>query len=129
MAILCLRVLTFDGAQTVHEMSVATGIMNVLHSKLSKLASCRLTALQLSLGELSGIDRDSLCFALDTLLADADYNGVEIRFELTPATFKCSVCNWQGRLESFALTCPECAGQDLDIIAGQDVTLEGIEVE
>ena len=110
-------------------MSVATGIMNVLRSKLSKLASCRLTALQLSLGELSGIDRDSLRFALDTLLADADYNGVEIRFELVPATFKCSACNWQGRLESFVLTCPECAGQGLDITAGQDVSLESIEVE
>jgi Zn finger protein HypA/HybF involved in hydrogenase expression len=92
--------------------------MNVLRSKLTELDSCRLTALQLSLGELSGIDRDSLRFALDTLLADADYNGVGIRFEITPATFGCSACNWQGRLESFALTCPECTGQDLDIIAG-----------
>ena len=110
-------------------MSVATGIMNVLRSKLAEFASCRLTALQLSLGELSGIDRDSLRFALDTLLADADYKGDEIRFELTPATFKCSACNWQGRLESFVLTCPECAGQGLDIIAGQDVSLESIEVE
>ena len=113
----------------MHEMSVATGIMNVLRSKLAELTPCRLTALQLSLGEFSGVDRDSLRFALDTLLADADYKNVEIRFEITPATFKCSTCNWQGRLESFALTCPQCAGQDLDIIAGQDVSLESIEVE
>ena len=76
---------------------MATGIMNVLRSKLAEFVPCRLTALQLSLGELSGIDRDSLRFALDTLLADADHNGVEIRFEFTPATFKCSACSWQGR--------------------------------
>ena len=117
------------GSKTVHEMSVATGIVNVVRSKLTELAPCRLTALQLSLGELSGIDRDSLRFALDTLLADADYNGVEVRFELSLAVFECSACNWQGPLESFALTCPECAGHDLDIIQGQDVSLESIEVE
>ena len=110
-------------------MSVATGIIKVLSGKLSELGDCKLKALQLSLGELSGIDRDSLSFALDTLLADAGYNGVDIFFELAPATFECSACNWQGRLESLTLACPECAGRDLDIVAGQDVTLERIEVE
>ena len=110
-------------------MSVATGIIKVLGGKLAELKPCKLKALHLSLGELSGIDRDSLSFALDTLLADAGYDGLEIRFELTPATFKCSACNWQGRLKSFTLVCPECDGRDLDIVAGQDVTLERIEVE
>ena len=110
-------------------MSVATGIMNIVRGKLAELAPCRLTALQLSLGELSGIDKDSLRFALNTLLADADYTSVEIRFESVPVTFKCSACSWKGRLEGFALTCHECDGRDLDIIAGQDVSLESIEVE
>lgn len=110
-------------------MSVATGIIKVLGRKLAELKPCKLTALQLSLGELSGIDRDSLRFALDTLLADVGYNGLDIRFELTPATFKCSACNWQGRLESLTLVCPECTGPELDIISGQDVYLERIEVE
>lgn len=110
-------------------MSVSTGIIKVLGKRLSELGDCELKALQLSLGELSGIDRESLSFALETLLADEGYNGVDIFFEFSPATFQCSACNWRGRLKGFALVCPECEGRDLDIIAGQDVTLERIEVE
>ena len=118
-----------DGVQTVHEMSVASGIMKVLGSKLSEQGSCKLRALKLVVGELSGIDRDSLGFALDTLLDEAGYKGVEVRFEAAVAVFKCSGCGWQGELKDFTLACPECKGADLDIMAGQDVYLERIEVE
>ena len=103
--------------------------MKVLRSKLTELAPCKLTALELSLGELSGLDRDSLRFALDILLADAGLNGVEVRFEPAPVVFKCSGCNWQGQLDSFTLACPECNSPDLDIISGQDISLERIEIE
>ena len=110
-------------------MSVANGIMKVLGSKLSEQGPCKLIALELVVGELSGIDRDSLSFALDTLLDEAGYKDVQVRFESAPADFKCSNCDWQGALKDFTLACPECKGPDLDIIAGQDVYLERMEVE
>ena len=89
-------------------MSVANGIMKVLGGKLSEQGPCRLAAMELALGELSGIDRDSLRFALDTLLDEAGYKDVEVRFESAPAVFKCSSCGWQGELKDFTLACPEC---------------------
>ena len=113
----------------MHEMSVATSLMRVLSKKLAELAPCKLTALELTVGELSGIDRESLRFALDTLVTEAGYDGVELRFEPGPAVFACSACSWQGQLSSFTLACPKCNGPDLDIIAGQHVSLERIEIE
>ena len=124
-----VELIAFDGAQAVHEMSVASGIMKVLGKKLSEQGPCKLTALELVLGELSGIDRESLRFALDILLDEAGYHGVEVRFEPEPAVFKCSACGWQGRLEAFTLACPECNGRDLGIISGQDISLERIEID
>ena len=103
--------------------------MKVLSKKLAELAPCKLIALELTVGELSGIDRESLRFALDTLVTEAGYDGVELRFEQGPAVFSCSACSWQGQLDNFSLTCPECSGPDLDIISGQDVSLERIEIE
>ena len=118
-----------NGVQALHEMSVATSLMRVLSKKLVELAPCKLTALELTVGELSGIDRESLRFALDTLVTEAGYDGVELRFEPGPAVFACIACNWQGQLDSFTLVCPDCNGAALDIIAGQDVSLERIEIE
>lgn len=113
----------------MHEMSVAIGIMKVLAAKLREEGPCKLRSAELAVGELSGIDRDSLRFALDTLLDEAGYKDVQMRFEQVPAAFKCNNCGWGGRLKNYALVCPGCKGIDLDIISGQDVYLERIEVE
>jgi hydrogenase nickel incorporation protein HypA/HybF len=110
-------------------MAVATGIINVLRSKLSQLPPCKLIALELTIGKLSGIEEHSLRFALDTLLVDQGHTGVHLRFHDSPAVFKCTACQWQGQLENFTLLCPDCNGPELDIINGQDVILERIEVE
>ena len=113
----------------MHEMSVATGIINVLQSKLNDLDPCKLTAMDISIGQLAGIDESSLSFCLDTLLAERGFEPVQVRFESAPALFKCSACTWQGTPEDFTVKCPSCSQGELEIIGGRDVTLERIEVE
>ena len=110
-------------------MSVATGIINVLSSKLGQLAPCKLIALELAVGKFSGIEEHSLRFALETLLAGKGYDDVQLRFHDSPAVFKCAACDWQGQIETFTLICSRCQTSDLDIVNGQDVILERIEVE
>ena len=113
----------------MHEMSVATGIISVLQSKLSELDPCKLTAMEISIGQLAGIDESSLSFCLDTLLAERGLESVQLRFASAPAIFKCSACSWQGTPEDFTVLCPSCSRGELEIIGGRDVTLERIEVE
>lgn len=113
----------------MHEMSVASGIMNLLRSKLTEIAPCKLIAMELLVGRLSGIDESSLRFALDTLLAERGLDSVEIRFASAPPRFKCPACCWAGSLVEFTVRCPACRKGELEITAGCDVTLERIEVE
>ncbi len=113
----------------MHEMSVAASILNVLDAQLKQLAPCKLIALELAVGKLSGVDEESLRFALETLLVDQGHTGLHLRFRQSPALFKCTACNWQGQLEIFTLLCPDCNAGELDIIDGQDVILERIEIE
>ncbi len=113
----------------MHEMSVAAGIINVLDAQLKQLAPCKLIAMELAVGKLSGVDDESLKFALETLLVGQGQTGVLLRFRQSPALFKCTACHWQGQLEIFTLLCPDCSAGELDIIDGQDVILERIEIE
>ncbi len=113
----------------MHEMAVAGGIINILSQKLAELGDCKLIGMQLAVGKLSGIEEHSLRFALDTLLVGAGFADVELHFHDQPALFKCSGCSWQGQLQSFNMSCPDCEGSDLELVSGQDVILERIEVE
>ena len=108
---------------------MATGIVNVLSSTLGQLAPCKLIALELAVGKLSGIEEHSLRFALDTLLVGQGYADVQLRFHDSPAVFKCTACDWQGQIETFTPLCPQCQADDLDIVNGQDVILKRIEIE
>ena len=110
-------------------MAVANGIINALRNKLTELGPCKLIAMELSLGKLSGIDQHSLRFALDTVLTDAGYGKVQMSFHEKPAVFNCSECSWQGQLDDFTICCPHCQGHQLEIVTGKDVILERIEVE
>ena len=102
--------------------------MKVLQKKLAELGPCKLTALEVAVGERSGIGPESLQLALETLLAEQGYTGVEIRFESVLAEFECQACSmWKGREET--VICPLCGEGTVFIVAGQDVTLERIEVE
>ena len=113
----------------MHEMSVASGIIKVLGAKLKEQGQCRLLAMVLAVGELSGIEEQSLRFALETLLAEQGFASVELRFEQVPAAFKCSACGWRGRPDKFTAVCPACGKGELEIIAGREVSLERIEIE
>ena len=113
----------------MHEMPVAAGIINVLDAQLKQLAPCKLIAMELAVGKLSSVEELSLQFALDTLLVDQGHTGVHLRFRQSPALFKCAACNWKGQLETFTLLCPDCNAGELNIIDGQDVILERIEIE
>ena len=113
----------------MHEMSVAAGIINILDAQLKQLAPCKLIALELDVGKLSGIEELSLQYALETLLVDQGHTSVHLRFRQSPALFKCAACDWKGQLETFTLLCPDCNAGELDIIDGQDVILERIQIE
>ena len=102
--------------------------MNVLGKKLREQGPCKLIALDVAIGERSGISQESMRLALETMLAERGYTGVEIRFESVPAEFECQACSWwKGREET--VICPLCGEGAVFIVAGQDVTLERIEVE
>ena len=102
--------------------------MKVLQRKFAELEPCKLTALEVAVGDRSGIAGESLRLALETLLAERGYIGVEIRFESVLAEYECQACHgWKGREE--IVICPACGEGAVFIVSGQDVTLERIEVE
>ena len=113
----------------MHEMFVASGVMKVLDGKLKEQGPCKLLAMDVAVGEFSGIEDESLRLALQTMLDERGHSPVEIRFEKTEALFECYACAWKGREEKFTAICPECGAGAVFIVGGQDVTLESIEVE
>lgn len=55
--------------------------------------------------------------------------GAELEMEEVPATGKCRACGAESRLAAFPLLCDSCGSHDLEIIEGEKLYVESLELE
>ena len=110
----------------MHELSVATAVLNTA----VKHADGRpVKVVNLRLGRMRQVVPDSLRFyfeivARDTACEDAVLELVEIDTRL-----RCRTCRHRWSPEIPAFRCPGCGSADVDIVAGEELEVDYIEVE
>ena len=55
--------------------------------------------------------------------------GAELETEMVPATGRCRDCGAKSRLENFPLQCGTCGGFDLEVVEGEELYVESLEME
>ena len=55
--------------------------------------------------------------------------GAELEMQEVPALGKCRACAAESRLESFPLQCKNCGSFDLQILEGEELYVESLEME
>ncbi len=68
----------------MHEMSIATAILDHARQQWDLRASSRLTKIGLRLGDLAGIDVGSLTFCYEAIVKDTEFEPVKLEIEHTP---------------------------------------------
>ena len=113
----------------MHELAVTQGILDVTLDAAQKAGARRIVAIDLLIGELSGMVDDSIQFYFDILSRDTLAEKATLRFRREPALVTCRDCG--GRAEARApLTplCPQCGGARLQVTGGREFRVESIEV-
>jgi hydrogenase nickel incorporation protein HypA/HybF len=54
---------------------------------------------------------------------------IKVWMEEVPATGSCRDCGAESRLESFPLHCGACGGFDLELLGGEELFVESLELE
>ena len=67
----------------MHEMSIATAILDQAREEMERRQQKRLTRIGLRLGDLSGVDLNSLSFCFEVLVKDTDFEAVTLDVERT----------------------------------------------
>jgi len=113
----------------VHEMSIAIGIVETLKEEMAKRPDASLKKVKLSIGEFSGVETETLAFALGVALEQEDFNGVQLDINKVPLEARCRKCSRLFKPESSGFRCDNCGSDSFDIEAGQSVTVDSITVE
>ena len=113
---------------TMHELSLAEALLNQIEEITAKEKASEVVSVRISIGALSGVERDAFEFALPivaegTVLSNCDFAISEI-----PVKVKCEDCLKESFPEMPTLECVECGSANVDIIEGKELTLTSMEI-
>ena len=114
---------------TVHELSITQGILDVTLDAARKAGAQHIVAIDLVIGELSGMVDDSIQFYFDFLSRDTLAEKAMLRFRREPAIVGCWDCGGTFAARApLSPTCPQCGGTKLQVTGGREFRVESIEV-
>jgi hydrogenase nickel incorporation protein HypA/HybF len=110
----------------VHELSIADSVVQIV---CSHAGGRRVTAVELKVGHLRQVVPSALAFAFQLVAEGTVAEGAELHLEVVPAAGRCRHCGVESALREFPLRCTACGGWDLELLRGEELLVESLELE
>jgi hydrogenase nickel incorporation protein HypA/HybF len=110
----------------VHELAIAESVVRIADRHAD---GRQVTKVYLKVGHLRQVVPSALAFSFDLVAQGTPVEGAELEMEEIPATGKCRACGAESQLKSFPLQCAACGDSDLELIAGEELYVESLEME
>ena len=110
----------------MHELSIAEAIVAIAdrHAR-----GRQVTRVEVAIGHLRQVVPSALEFAFELVARGTALDGAELVLEEVPAAGRCRTCGTESRLAGFPLICPPCGSADVEVIAGEELRVESLDVE
>lgn len=110
----------------MHELSLTQNLLDVA---LKYAESKKILSVNLVIGQFSDEREESIQFYWDELAKDTLAQGACLHFERVDAEMKCFECGMVFHPDDETSLCPSCQSHRLQLISGDDVRLNSIDVE
>ena len=113
----------------MHEQSVVESILAIALENAEKAQAKRILRIYIVVGDLSGVVDDSVNFYFNFLSRNTIAAGASLLFLHTPAQLRCRNCDKIFTTEKLDFHCPDCKEQKVEIVGGQELYIESMEVQ
>lgn len=112
----------------MHELSLMEALRDQALSAAHANGASRITAIQLRIGSLAGVEVEALRFAHTVVMAGTIAAGAELRIEVVPARFGCEPCQQAFDAEHGDCLCPRCGSFSRRLLQGRELELTSLEL-
>lgn len=113
----------------MHEVGIAASVLDSVRAELAKRPGYRVRKVGLRIGELAGVDPESLRFGFETLVKDSDLHPLELQVEYVSRSQRCLECGITFAADRYTLECPDCGSLRGQCVAGDELDLAWVELE
>jgi hydrogenase nickel incorporation protein HypA/HybF len=109
----------------MHELSVATAVLN---TALKHADGRRVTLVSVEVGALRQVVPESLRFYWAIVARDTACEGASLELVEVDARLRCRDCHREWSPDLPVFRCPDCAGAEVEVSAGEQLSVDHIEV-
>jgi len=113
----------------MHELPITQSLLEIALRHAKQANARRITDLHVVMGELATMVDDSIQFYWDIIAEGTIAQGATLHFRRVPAELQCMACFTKYNPKEMELVCPNCGSVGVKIIAGEEFSLEAIDVE
>jgi hydrogenase nickel incorporation protein HypA/HybF len=113
----------------MHELSIATSLVEVVREEAAKVSATMVTQVEVEIGTLSGVETEALQFAWELATKDSPAEGSLLVIHAIQARARCRECGTESIREDFISPCPSCGSFRFDIIQGKELRVTAIVVD
>ena len=107
----------------MHEFGLSEGVLAAVRQRAS---GRQVAAIKVRFGVRHHVDQESLAHAFGVVAEGTEADGAAVELVTVPATLTCRGCGFTGETTDVLAVCPQCAGDDVEISGGDEMTLESI---
>jgi hydrogenase nickel incorporation protein HypA/HybF len=110
----------------MHELSIAEAIVRIAEDHGG---GRRVTKVEVTVGHLRQVVPSALEFSFELVAAGTVAEGAELVLKHVPVEGRCRGCGEKTPQAGFPLTCGACGALDIDVVAGDELFVEAVELE
>ena len=112
----------------MHELSLMEALRDQALAAARAEGATRITAINLRIGSLAGVEPEALRFAHTVVMAGTIAAGAELRIEVVIAHFFCEPCQQAFAAEQGDCLCPRCGRFSRRLLQGRELELASLEL-
>lgn len=113
----------------MHELGIAGEIMRIAAEAAQAAGACHITAIHLTVGDLTSMVDDSIRLCFSILSENTLASGAELVISRIPAGLACCHCDQRFQLSGRDWLCPRCGGPAVLAEGASQFSVESVEVE
>jgi hydrogenase nickel incorporation protein HypA/HybF len=113
----------------MHEMSIALSIVEAVEARAVKEGASRVSAIDILIGKLSGIEPESLKFCFSAASKGTIAEDALLALEEREGRGECMDCRQMFPVSFYYAECPGCGSMRIAIVSGEEFQIQSMTIE